>query len=113
MFKAAAAAAAIAVSVSACSGVTPAGTSAGGGDDKSVNFATVAGFDDTVAITGLWTELLGEKGYTVKTTTVDLAAGFSGIARGDLDGYLNAWLPSTHQAYIDKYKNDLVILDKP
>lgn len=112
LFKATVAAAAIAVSVSACSGVAPSGTS-GGGDDKSVNFATVAGFDDTVAITGLWSVLLEEKGYSVKTTTVDLAAGFSGIARGDLDGYLNAWLPSTHQAYIDKYKDDLVILDQP
>lgn len=112
LFKATVAAAAIAVSVSACSGVAPSGTSAGG-DDKSANFATVAGFDDTVAITGLWSVLLEEKGYSVKTTTVDLAAGFSGIARGDLDGYLNAWLPSTHQAYIDKYKDDLVILDEP
>ncbi|WP_461186671.1 glycine betaine ABC transporter substrate-binding protein [Arthrobacter sp. Z4-13] len=104
--------AAIAVSVSACSGVTPGG--GGGGDaEKTVNFATVPGFDDTVAVTGLWSALLEEKGYTVKTTSVDLAAGFSGIARGDLDGYLNAWLPSTHQAYIDKYKDDLVILDEP
>jgi glycine betaine/proline transport system substrate-binding protein len=111
MLKTTLAVAAIAVSVSACSGVAPAGQ--GGGDDKSVNFATVPGFDDTVAVTGLWSVLLEEKGYSVKTTSVDLAAGFSGIARGDLDGYLNAWLPTTHQAYIDKYKEDLVILDKP
>ena len=107
--------AAVVASLSACSGVTPAGSGGGNnnGDSKSVNFATVPGFDDTVAVTGLWSVLLKEKGYTVKPTSVDLAAGFSGIARGDLDGYLNAWLPSTHAAYIDKYKNDLVIPDKP
>lgn len=110
----AAAAIAVSVTVSACSGVTPGSSgSGGGGSDKTLNFATVPGFDDTVAVTGLWSVLLEEKGYTVKTTSVDLAAGFSGIARGDLDGYLNAWLPSTHAAYIDKYKNDLVIPDKP
>jgi glycine betaine/proline transport system substrate-binding protein len=113
MIKTTLAVAAIAVSVSACSGVAPGGGAAGAGTDKTVNFATVPGFDDTVAITGLWSVLLQEKGYTVKTTSVDLAAGFSGIARGDLDGYLNAWLPSTHEAAIDKYKDDLVILEKP
>jgi glycine betaine/proline transport system substrate-binding protein len=113
LLKTALAVAAIAVSVSACSGVAPGGGAAGADSDKTVNFATVPGFDDTVAVTGLWSVLLQEKGYTVKTTSVDLAAGFSGIARGDLDGYLNAWLPSTHKAYIDKYKDDLVILDKP
>ena len=107
--------AAIVASLSACSGVTPAASGGGdnNGDSKTVNFATVPGFDDTVAVTGLWSVLLKEKGYTVKTTSVDLAAGFSGIARGDLDGYLNAWLPSTHAAYIEKYKKDLVIPEKP
>jgi glycine betaine/proline transport system substrate-binding protein len=98
----------IAASMSACSGVNPAAS-----NEKTVTFATVPGFDDTVAVTGLWSVLLEEHGYNVETKSVDLAAGFSGIARGDLDGYLNAWLPSTHEAYIDKYKDDLVILDKP
>jgi glycine betaine/proline transport system substrate-binding protein len=100
----------IAASMSACSGVTPV---ANKDNVKTVTFATVPGFDDTVAVTGLWSVLLKEHGYDVQTKSVDLAAGFSGIARGDLDGYLNAWLPSTHATYIDKYKDDLVILDKP
>lgn len=113
MIKTAIVCAAIVASVGACSGVTPGGSGGSGGTDKTVNFATVPGFDDTVAVTGLWSVLLKEKGYTVKTTSVDLAAGFSGIARGDLDGYLNAWLPSTHEAYISKYKDDLVIPEKP
>lgn len=104
------ASAVLAVSMSACSGVANGSST---DKEKTINFATVPGFDDTVAVTGLWSVLLEEKGYTVKTTSVDLAAGFSGIARGDLDGYLNAWLPSTHQAYVDKYKDDLVIPDKP
>lgn len=110
LIKSTLACAAIAVTMSACSGVAPASS---GDADKTVNFATVPGFDDTVAVTGLWSVLLEEKGYTVKTTSVDLAAGFSGIARGDLDGYLNAWLPTTHEAYIEKYKDDLVILEEP
>ncbi|UZX03076.1 glycine betaine ABC transporter substrate-binding protein [Arthrobacter sp. CDRTa11] len=94
--------------MSACSGAgTPAQTS-----QKTITVAEVPGFDDTVAVTALWTELLSEHGYNLETKTVDLAAGFSGIARGDLDGYLNAWLPSTHASYVEKYRDDLVVLDK-
>ncbi|MFF2317895.1 glycine betaine ABC transporter substrate-binding protein [Arthrobacter sp. NPDC058097] len=100
----------IATGVSSCSGVAAPGAQSG---DKTVTVATVAGYDDTVAVTGLWTELLSEHGYTLQTKQVDLAAGFAGIARGDLDGYLNAWLPTTHGTYVDKYKDQLNILDKP
>ncbi|MDF2051652.1 glycine betaine ABC transporter substrate-binding protein [Arthrobacter sp. Cr_A7] len=110
LLKTTLAAAAIVVSVSACSGVAPGGA-AGGDSDKTLTFANVPGYDDTVAINALWSVLLEEKGYNVETTNVDLAAGFSGIARGDLDGYLNAWLPSTHATYVDKYKDDLVVLE--
>ncbi|MFP3459669.1 glycine betaine ABC transporter substrate-binding protein [Arthrobacter globiformis] len=99
-------------SVAACSGVsTTASNSAA--SDKTITVATVAGYDDTVAVNGLWQQLLSEHGYTLQTKQVDLAAGFSAVARGDLDGYLDAWLPSTHGTYVDKYKDKLQILDKP
>ena len=100
----------LAAGATACSGVS---TTSSQANDKTVTVATVAGYDDTVAVTGLWQELLSEHGYTLQTKQVDLAAGFSGIARGDLDGYLNAWLPTTHGTYVDKYKDQLNILDKP
>ncbi|MGO4584615.1 glycine betaine ABC transporter substrate-binding protein [Arthrobacter sp. 2RAF6] len=99
-------------SVAACSGVSTGATNTQSGD-KTITVATVAGYDDTVAVTGLWQELLSEHGYTLQTKQVDLAAGFSAVARGDLDGYLNAWLPSTHGTYVDKYKDQLQILDQP
>jgi glycine betaine/proline transport system substrate-binding protein len=96
-------------SVSACSGVSTASQSS----EKTITVALPAGYDDTVAVTGLWQELLSEHGYKLETRSVDLAAGFSGVARGDLDGYLNAWLPTTHGTFVDKYKDQLTILDKP
>ena len=95
--------------MSACSGVATGSQT----DEKTITVASVPGFDDTVAVTGLWSVLLEERGYKLETKTVDLAAGFSGIARGDLDGYLNAWLPTTHASYVDRYKDDLRVLDKP
>lgn len=101
--------AALATTVSACSGVES-GAGAGG---ETITLATVAGWDDTVAVTALWTALLEDRDYNVETVAVDLAAGISAVATGDLDGYLNAWLPSTHAAYIEEYRDDLMILDEP
>ena len=97
---------ALATTMSACSGVNQ-----GAGGD-TITFATVSGWDDTVAITALWEVLLEDRDYNVDTVAVDLAAGVSAIASGDLDGYLNLWLPSTHEAHIEEYRDDLVILDE-
>ena len=102
--------AAIAATMSACSGATP---TASGNDVKTVTLASVPGWDDTVAVTGLWSVLLEEHGYKVETKNIDLAPGFAGVARGDIDGLLNAWLPATHATHAEKYKNDIVVADKP
>jgi glycine betaine/proline transport system substrate-binding protein len=96
----------LAATMTACSGVNAAPNA------ETITFATVAGWDDTEAVTALWTALLEDRDYNVDTVAVDLAAGISGIARGDLDGYLNVWLPSTHAEPIAKFRDDLVILDK-
>ncbi|WP_311214691.1 MULTISPECIES: glycine betaine ABC transporter substrate-binding protein [unclassified Arthrobacter] len=115
MFKkigAFAAVALLAAGVSACSGVSTA-SSGGGTDSKTITMALPAGYDDSVSVTGLWAELLSTRGYKLETKSVDLAAGFSGIARGDLDGYLNAWLPTTHGTMLEKYKDQVTILEKP
>ena len=102
--------AAIAATMSACSGAT---TAANSNDVKTVTLASVPGWDDTVAVTGLWSVLLEEHGYKVETKNIDLAPGFAGVARGDIDGLLNAWLPTTHATYAEKYKDDIVVADKP
>ncbi|MFF1831968.1 glycine betaine ABC transporter substrate-binding protein [Paenarthrobacter sp. NPDC058040] len=99
-------------SASACSGVNTAATNAGS-DNKTVTLLTVAGYDDVVALNGLWQQLFQEHGYTLQTKQADLAAGYSGVARGDMDGFVDAWLPSTHGTYVDKYKDKLLIPEQP
>ncbi len=90
-----------------CSGVAPTETS------KTVTFFTMPGWDDVNGATALWTVLLEEKkALTIKNTTVDLAAGFTGVAKGSLDGFIGVWLPNAHESYISKYKEDLVILNE-
>ena len=44
-----------------------------------------------------------ELGYSVEVTTLEPAAVYSATAEGDLDFYIAAWLPITHEDYMDEY----------
>jgi len=51
--------------------------------------------------------VMEEAGYDVKLTNADVGLCFQGIAGGSADVYLDAWLPSTHKPYYDKYKDEM------
>ena len=54
--------------------------------------------------------VLEQLGYKVTVTPVDPAIMFQAIATGEGDATLAAWLPTTHQAFYEKYKEDIVDL---
>jgi glycine betaine/proline transport system substrate-binding protein len=60
-------------------------------------------WDEDVAVTYLWKQILEEEGYAVELTQLDVAPVFEGVASGDLDLFLDAWLPSTHSDYWAEY----------
>lgn len=60
-------------------------------------------WDEAVAVTFLWTNILEAEGYEVELTQVDIAPLYAGVAEGDLDLYLDAWLPLTHGDYAAEY----------
>ncbi|MDY0340523.1 MAG: glycine betaine ABC transporter substrate-binding protein [Coriobacteriia bacterium] len=60
-------------------------------------------WDEAVAVTFLWSNILESEGYDVNLTQVDIAPLYAGIAEGDLDLYLDAWLPLTHGDYAAEY----------
>ncbi|MBR8640432.1 glycine betaine ABC transporter substrate-binding protein [Streptomyces tuirus] len=95
--------------LAACSGETASVGSSGdsGGDSKSVSFAMVDGWDEAVATTYLWKELLESRGYKVDVQSLDIASTFTAVANGQVDVYTDAWLPATHQAYWDRYGDKL------
>ena len=41
---------------------------------------------------------------------LDIASTFTGVANGQLDLYLDAWLPTTHAVYWDRYKDQLEVV---
>lgn len=55
-------------------------------------------------------EVLTQHGYDVTVTPVDPAIMFQAIATGEADATVAPWLPTTHQAFYDKHKDDIVDL---
>ncbi len=47
--------------------------------------------------------IMDRLGYDVNVTALEVAPVFSGVAEGDLDAFLAAWLPVTHEDYMDQY----------
>ena len=103
-------------SITACSGQGssfsgPSGGGSGGeGGGKTVSISVVAGWDEDVAASNLWKELLEQRGYTVNVQELDIASTFTGVANGQINLYMDAWLPATHQVYWDRFKDQLEVV---
>ncbi|MDH4558220.1 glycine betaine ABC transporter substrate-binding protein [Pseudomonas sp. BN417] len=84
---------------------------AGAADKPTLKIGYVNGWDDSVAATHVAGEILKEKlGYGVELKPVEPAIMWQGVARGDLDATLSAWLPATHGEYYAKLKDKVVVL---
>ena len=64
-------------------------------------------WEEAIAVTNLWHVILEENGYEVNQEQLDPGIVFDGIASGDLDLFLDAWLPNTHSNYMDQYGDDV------
>lgn len=80
-------------------------------DKPTLKIGYVNGWDDSVAATHVAGEILKSNlGYTVELKPVEPAIMWQGVARGDLDATLSAWLPATHGEYYAKLKDKVVVL---
>jgi len=78
--------------------------------DKEANLVYV-NWAEGVAYTHLAKVLLEEKmGYDVKITAADVGPVYTSIARGDMDAFMETWLPVLHKDYVEKYKEKIVDL---
>ena len=94
-----------------CASAGPAETVGKGNDDtKAINIAVFNGWDEGIAASELWKAILDEKGYDVELSYADVAPVYLGLSKGDYDLTLDAWLPNTHEAYLDKYGDDMTDL---
>lgn len=63
-----------------------------------------------VASTNVVRAVLEQEGYKVKTTSLSAAAMWQAVAYGDVDGIVSAWLPTTHEAYLNRVKDKVEVL---
>lgn len=79
-----------------------------GGDDENqeVTIGWIP-WDEDIAATYLWEHVLEEEGYDVELTQLDAGLVFQGMAQGDVDVFLDTWLPGTHAEYWEDYGDEL------
>ncbi|MDN5723383.1 MAG: glycine betaine ABC transporter substrate-binding protein [Corynebacterium sp.] len=76
-------------------------------DDKEISVAAFNGWDESFAASHLLKHVLEEDGYTVDITGYDAAPAYTGVAQGDIDLFMDGWLPITHDNYIEQYGDDM------
>lgn len=76
-------------------------------DGKKLTLAYVA-WDSEIASTNVVAEVLKQQlGYQVEMLQVEAGPMWAGVADGSADAMVAAWLPTTHQDYMDKYQDKL------
>jgi glycine betaine/proline transport system substrate-binding protein len=86
-----------------------ASTAAGGkdiGHGKKISLGYIP-WDEGIASTFLWKELLERRGYEVDAKQLEAGALYTGLAGGQIDFQTDSWLPVTHAQYWEKYQNKL------
>ncbi len=78
-------------------------------EKKDINLAYVE-WDTEIASTNVVGTILEDLGYNVTLTPLDNAIMWEAVANGEADAMVAAWLPHTHAAQYDKYKEDIVEL---
>ncbi|MER7011336.1 glycine betaine ABC transporter substrate-binding protein [Saccharopolyspora sp. NPDC000359] len=73
-----------------------------GQEAKAINIGYIA-WDEDIAVTYLFKELLERRGYQVNATELEVGPIYAGLAQGNPDLFLDGWLPATHADYWAQY----------
>ena len=76
------------------------------GEGKKIKLGYIP-WDEGIASTFLWKELLERRGFDVETTQYAAGPLYTGLATGQLDFQTDSWLPVTHAEYWKKYGKQL------
>ncbi|WP_067726011.1 glycine betaine ABC transporter substrate-binding protein [Oceanobacillus damuensis] len=74
--------------------------------DKPVITFGVTPWTSTVPPTEVASLILQDMGYEVEQTSADAGNVYIGLSRGDIDVFMDAWLPA-HEVYLDKYSENI------
>ncbi|MFG3476324.1 ABC transporter permease/substrate binding protein [Streptomyces sp. NPDC047980] len=85
-------------------------TGAGGAGDVGRGKKISVGYipwDEGIASTFLWKELLERRGFEVEAKQLEAGSLYTGLAGGQIDFQTDSWLPVTHAQYWDRYRDKL------
>jgi glycine betaine/proline transport system substrate-binding protein len=91
-------------------GGSGASTAAADGKDVGRGKKITIGYipwDEGVASTYLWKEILQQRGFQVEAEQLDAGPLYTSLASGSIDFQTDAWLPTTHAQYWKKYGDRL------
>ncbi|MEU6392169.1 ABC transporter permease/substrate binding protein [Streptomyces sp. NPDC046939] len=80
------------------------GTNVGQGKKLTIGYIP---WDEGVASTYLWKEILEQRGFEVEAKQFDAGPLYTSLAQGSVDFETDSWLPTTHEQYWKKYGKDL------
>ncbi|NEA48540.1 ABC transporter permease/substrate binding protein [Streptomyces sp. SID10815] len=88
------------------SGTTAAADGTNVGKGKKITLGYIP-WDEGVASTFLWKEILEQRGYQVEARQFDAGPLYTSLAQGSVDFETDSWLPTTHAQYWKKYGKQL------
>lgn len=92
--------------LSGCSSTT--GSSNNDKKSKGTVKLVYVNWAEGIAMTNLVSAILQDKmGYKVDMKQGDVGMVFTSLSSGDMDVFLDGWLPVTHKDYMDKYQDKL------
>lgn len=94
----------------ACGDDTPATDETNGSEEKGSVEIGYMSWDCAIASSNVMKVVLEDLGYDVTLTDASAALVYQELASGDLDFITTAWLPYTHEAYMDQFGDSLVDL---
>lgn len=76
------------------------------GTKPTITFG-VTPWTSTIPPTQVAKAILEQMGYTVKLQDADAGVVYAGLSKGDIDVFMDAWLPDMHKNYMEKYKGSI------
>lgn len=77
---------------------------------KEITIGYVDGWAEGVAITYITRSILIKEGYDVKLKNAAVDLLFASMSQGDVDVYMDVWMPVTHKEKVTKFKNKIEYL---
>lgn len=78
------------------------------GVDRNVTITIgVTPWTSTIPPTYIVKEVLEDLGYDVELMSADAGGVFAGLARGDIDVFMDSWLPDMHRNFMERYADDV------